>query len=87
MKKIVSILLVLALMLSVSTVLAEGTFRVGMECGYAPYNWTQPTDANGAVPIKDSNEFATGYDVMMAKKLCGWPHTGHSSGASTDSTV
>lgn len=26
-------------------------FRVGMEAGYAPFNWTQTTDANGAVPI------------------------------------
>ncbi len=44
--------------------------RVAMECAYAPYNWTQPDDANGAVPIADSNEFAYGYDVMMAKKIC-----------------
>lgn len=46
------------------------TLRVAMECAYAPYNWTQPNDANGAVPIADSNEFAYGYDVMMAKKIC-----------------
>lgn len=44
--------------------------RVAMECAYAPYNWTQPDDSNGAVPIADSNEFAYGYDVMMAKKIC-----------------
>ena len=43
--------------------------RVAMECAYAPYNWTQNTDANGAVPIKDSNAYAYGYDVMMAKKI------------------
>lgn len=51
------------------------TLRVAMECGYAPYNWTQPTDANGAVPIADSTEYAYGYDVMMAKHICeelGW---------------
>ena len=41
-----------------------------MECAYAPYNWTQPDDSNGAVAIADSNEFAYGYDVMMAKKIC-----------------
>lgn len=40
-----------------------------MECGYAPYNWTQPTDANGAVQIKDSPDYAYGYDVMMAKHI------------------
>ena len=44
--------------------------RVAMECAYAPYNWSQPDDSNGAVPIAESNEFAYGYDVMMAKKIC-----------------
>ena len=43
--------------------------KVAMECSYAPYNWTQPTDANGAVPISGSSDFAYGYDVMMAKKV------------------
>ena len=46
------------------------TLKVAMECAYAPYNWTQPDDKNGAVPIADSNEYAYGYDVMMAKKIC-----------------
>ena len=55
-----------------STVNAEEkkTLRVAMECGYAPYNWTQPTDENGAVPIADSTEYAYGYDVMMAQHIC-----------------
>lgn len=51
---------------------AEGEdkiLRVAMECGYAPYNWTQPDDANGAVAINDSSDYAYGYDVMMAKKI------------------
>lgn len=43
--------------------------RVGMECAYAPYNWAQADNSNGAVPIAGSNEFAYGYDVMMAKYL------------------
>lgn len=45
------------------------TLKVAMECGYAPYNWTQPTDANGAVRIDGSKEYAYGYDVMMAKLI------------------
>lgn len=49
---------------------ADGkVLRVAMECGYAPYNWTQPDDSNGAVPIADSSDYAYGYDVMMAKLL------------------
>ena len=51
------------------------TFTIAMECAYAPYNWTQPDDSNGAVPIKDSSDYANGYDIMIAKKICeenGW---------------
>ncbi len=76
-KKIASVLLVL--MLSMAFVFAGGskeetttpsnTLKVAMECGYAPYNWTQTTDANGAVKISGSTEYAYGYDVMMAKLI------------------
>ncbi len=47
---------------------AEGrpVLRVGMECAYAPYNWAQTDDSNGAVPIVGSQNYAYGYDVMMA---------------------
>ncbi len=47
----------------------DGIFKVGMECGYAPFNWTQIDDSNGAVPIEGSKEFAGGYDVEIAKKI------------------
>ena len=47
----------------------QKVLKVGMECAYAPYNWSQTTNENGAVPIAGTNEFANGYDVMMAKKL------------------
>ena len=60
---------------AVPTGVEDGVLTVAMECAYAPYNWAQPDDANGAVPIKDSSMYANGYDVMMAKKLCeanGW---------------
>lgn len=43
--------------------------KVAMECGYAPYNWTQADDSNGAVAINDSSDYAYGYDVMIAKKI------------------
>ena len=54
----------------------DGVLTVGMECAYAPYNWTQLDDSNGAVPItNDPGKYANGYDVMIAKKICetyGW---------------
>ncbi|CUX42789.1 Inner membrane amino-acid ABC transporter permease protein YecS [Clostridium sp. C105KSO13] len=79
MKKKVSILsLVLLLMLActpglTSEVQAQETeqkeFRVGMEAGYAPFNWTQGTDENGAVPIDGDKSYAGGYDVEIAKRI------------------
>lgn len=47
----------------------ENVLRVAMECAYAPYNWTQNDDSNGAVPISGTSDFAYGYDVMMAKLI------------------
>ena len=44
-------------------------FTVGMEAGYAPFNWTQKDDANGAVKIEGNAEYAGGYDVQIAKKI------------------
>ena len=77
MKKIIALLMVL-LMVTAASACAEGTIpgledgvlTVAMECAYAPYNWAQPDDSNGAVPIKDSKLFANGYDVMTAKAIC-----------------
>ena len=44
--------------------------KVGMECDYAPFNWTQTDNKNGAVAISnDSTGYAGGYDVQIAKKL------------------
>ena len=41
-----------------------------MECNYAPYNWSQADDSNGAVPIKNvDNMYTNGYDVQVAKKI------------------
>ena len=56
--------------------LEDGVLTVGMECTYAPYNWTQTDDSNGAVPISNvAGSYANGYDVMIAKRICetyGW---------------
>lgn len=53
-----------------STSVGEGdTFAVGLECGYAPFNWTQMDNLNGAVPIDGGSEYAGGYDVEIAKKI------------------
>lgn len=81
MKKLIVFTLALCLLLGLtacSKTPASDKFvlTVGMECAYAPYNWTQMDDSNGAVPIKNvPGAYANGYDVMIAKKICeanGW---------------
>ncbi len=73
MKKIMAVALCLVLVFSLTACGGDdeqdNVLTVAMECGYAPYNWTQSTDANGAVQIADSSDYAYGYDVMMAKKI------------------
>lgn len=87
MKKILAMILAAMMVLSMAacssgqsnaakTGVEDGVLTVGMECAYAPYNWAQENDANGAVPISNvPGAYANGYDVMVAKKICeanGW---------------
>ncbi len=65
MKKLI-LALVLLLMLALTATAAE-PFRVGMECNYAPYNWTQTEPSDMAVPLPAG--YADGYDVQIAKLI------------------
>lgn len=47
---------------------SKGTIVVGMECAYAPYNWSQTTASEYTVEVK-SGMYADGYDVQVAKKI------------------
>lgn len=48
----------------------KAVLKVGMECNYAPYNWSQKTDADGAVKISNvADMYANGYDVQVAKNI------------------
>lgn len=82
MKKIIALIAVLALVLCLaacgSSVNAEndldnvksaGVLKVGMECAYAPFNWTQADDSEGAVKIANAEGYANGYDVQIAKNI------------------
>ena len=86
MKKLFAVLAALAVIMSLAacgssgsssfTGVEDGKLTVAMECAYAPYNWLQTDDSNGAVPIANvEGAFANGYDVMIAKRICeenGW---------------
>lgn len=47
----------------------SNTFKVGLEAGYPPFNWTQMDESNGGVKIKGTSEYAGGYDVEIAKRI------------------
>ena len=90
MKRITVMLLIATMLLSLAACSApqnvptgenipgtdDNILTVGMECAYAPYNWTQMNDSNGAVPIVNNpGTYANGYDVMIAKMIAeanGW---------------
>ena len=59
-----------------ATGVEDGVLTIAMECAYAPYNWMQGDDSNGAVPISNvPGSYANGYDVMIGKKIAeanGW---------------
>ena len=87
MKKLLTTLIALTLALSVGILstgcggnkvvddekkLADtGVIKVGMECNYVPFNWTQTTADNGAVQYANGL-YGNGYDVMIAKDIANY---------------
>ena len=83
MKRLFTLILAVAMMLTLFTscskidatmdvenIQAAGQLVVGMECDYAPYNWTTATPSNTTVPISNSpGAYADGYDVQIAKLI------------------
>ncbi len=84
MRKITALILALTMALTLTACgganvpsgVEDGVLTIAMECAYAPYNWMQSDDSNGAVPISNvPGSYANGYDVMIAKMICeanGW---------------
>ena len=89
MKRIISTLLVCVLLLGCAFTLASckkvnakqdlenvkaaGKIVVGMECAYAPYNWTTTTPSSTTVPIVNNpGSYADGYDVQIAKIIADY---------------
>ena len=68
-KKVLSMLLAAAMVCSLAACGTKETKKtdssedkvltVAMECGYAPYNWTQSDDSNGAVPLRTAKTMHT----------------------------
>ncbi len=68
MKRIIVTILAVCMLLS-ACAFAEGQFRVGMECDYPPFNWTQVDENENTVPIDGGMGYAGGYDVEIAKRV------------------
>jgi len=50
---------------------SKGTLTVGLECNYAPFNWTETVANDTNVPIDGkTNQYADGYDIQISKKIC-----------------
>ncbi len=45
------------------------TIRIGLECDYAPFNWTDTTSNKFNYPIKGTSFYADGYDIQVGKYL------------------
>ncbi|MBO4432938.1 MAG: transporter substrate-binding domain-containing protein [Clostridia bacterium] len=82
MKKIIAVIAILALVFGLAgcgvsvdpakdleNAKSAGVIKVGMECAYAPFNWTQADDKDGAVKIANAEGYANGYDVQVAKNI------------------
>lgn len=76
MKKLLVCLLALFSLISLSSCKkvafdeSKGVIRVGLECAYAPFNWTELVKSDTNVPIKGKvSAYAEGYDIMMARVI------------------
>lgn len=70
-----SLVLTLAISFTACSKKDPNKLYVGLECAYAPFNYTQRDNSNDAVPIYNTNykqipnSYANGYDVMIAKAI------------------
>lgn len=69
---------VLTLLFSVGAVFSTGCsnkndeniLKIGLECNYAPFNWSEAKANDFTLPIyNDSGKFADGYDIQIAKRI------------------
>lgn len=55
--------------------LEDGVLTIGLECGYAPFNWTTTSSGEGAVAIANSGflgigrTYCAGYDITVASHI------------------
>ena len=74
-RRVLALVIMAAMVMMIATACGKketgngGTFKVGLEANYPPFNWTQIENSKGAVSIDGEKEFAGGYDVEIAKQI------------------
>lgn len=68
MRKVLLLLILLLVGCSTTNENNEDVLRVGMECDYAPFNWSQIESNENTIAISDV-DYADGYDVQIAKLI------------------
>lgn len=52
------------------TSISNDALVVGLECDYAPFNWTEKSENDYTLPISNmAGAYADGYDIQIAKRL------------------
>ena len=69
--RIVALMMLIVMILAPAAMAedAKKQLRVGMECNYAPFNWTQVEETEFTAPIEGGMGYADGYDVQIAKMI------------------
>ena len=50
--------------------LDDGVLTIGLECAYAPFNYTETTPSDNNLAISNgNNEYCGGYDILIAKRI------------------
>ncbi len=73
MKRFAAVLLTLGLIAGCSSNTGKqeepSTIVVGLECNYAPFNWTQASSNETSVEINGGGGHCDGYDVVIASRI------------------
>lgn len=70
MRKIITAISLLTLLLAGCAPAAnDNTIIVGLECNYAPFNWTQIESTSPAVKIQGDVAYCDGYDIAIAQAI------------------
>lgn len=68
MKKLITMIALLTLTTACSTT-NENQLVVGLECNYAPFNWTQVGASDESVAILGGGGYCDGYDIAIATQI------------------